>query len=40
MNDFDIIKQLLSGCHLEEEELQRAEHLIHVLGVELSLRRL
>lgn len=34
MKDIEILKALLDGTHLESNELQRAESIIHLLRVE------
>ena len=38
MEDIEIINQLLTGNHLEKNELQRAFELIHSLNVEAKSR--
>lgn len=38
MKDLDIIKQLLSGNHLEDNELKRADKLVHLLDLEIKRR--
>lgn len=38
MKDLDIIKQLLNGNHLEDQELARADKLIYLIGLDLKSR--
>ena len=38
MSDIDILKQLLSGNHLESKDLARARVLVYGLSVELKRR--
>jgi len=39
MERIDIIKQLMHGNHLSEEELKEARKLLRMLNLELKLRK-
>ena len=39
MKDIEIVGQLLSGCHLDSEELERAENILTQIQHEIETRR-